>query len=130
MRRAPGAAWRICRWRRCAVVERAGEFYLLRFSGACRALEVLEQFGAMPLPPYIERPSDAEDEERYQTVYARAPGAVAAPTAGLHFDQAMLDALQRAASAAGLRHAARRRRHVPAGAQPRHRRPSDAPRMV
>jgi len=75
------------------IVERVGEMYRLQFSGACRALEVMEQFGAMPLPPYIERPSDAEDEARYQTVYARALGAVAAPTAGLHFDQAMIDRL-------------------------------------
>jgi S-adenosylmethionine:tRNA ribosyltransferase-isomerase len=48
----------------------------------------------MPLPPYIERQPDAADQERYQTVYAREPGAVAAPTAGLHFDQPLLDTLR------------------------------------
>jgi S-adenosylmethionine:tRNA ribosyltransferase-isomerase len=56
-------------------------------------LSVLDRLGEVPLPPYIERPAGVEDLERYQTVYARHPGAVAAPTAGLHFDQAMLDRL-------------------------------------
>ena len=56
-------------------------------------LALLERVGHMPLPPYIDRADDAADRERYQTVYAAAPGAVAAPTAGLHFDQAMLQAL-------------------------------------
>jgi S-adenosylmethionine:tRNA ribosyltransferase-isomerase len=55
---------------------------------------VLERHGQLPLPPYIDRAPDANDEARYQTVYARAPGAVATPTAGLHFDPAMLDRLQ------------------------------------
>jgi S-adenosylmethionine:tRNA ribosyltransferase-isomerase len=54
----------------------------------------LEQHGAVPLPPYITHAAEAIDETRYQTVYARAPGAVAAPTAGLHFDSAMLEALR------------------------------------
>ena len=53
-------------------------------------LAYFERHGSMPLPPYIERPADADDASRYQTVYAREPGAVAAPTAGLHFDAAML----------------------------------------
>jgi S-adenosylmethionine:tRNA ribosyltransferase-isomerase len=53
-------------------------------------LDYFEQHGAMPLPPYIERQSEDEDRSRYQTVYARAPGAVAAPTAGLHFDERTL----------------------------------------
>src|SRR5262245_42866951 len=55
---------------------------------------VLERFGAVPLPPYIEHPPDETDAERYQTVYARVPGAVAAPTAGLHFDAALLAAVE------------------------------------
>ena len=55
--------------------------------------KLLDQFGKTPLPPYIQRRADAHDLQRYQTVYARKPGAVAAPTAGLHFDQAMLDTL-------------------------------------
>jgi S-adenosylmethionine:tRNA ribosyltransferase-isomerase len=54
-------------------------------------LEYFEQHGSMPLPPYIERAAESEDQQRYQTVYARQVGAVAAPTAGLHFDAAMLE---------------------------------------
>ncbi len=57
-------------------------------------LEVLERLGHLPLPPYIQRTPEADDEARYQTVYANEPGAVAAPTAGLHFDVAMLDRLR------------------------------------
>ncbi len=57
------------------------------------ALPALEQFGALPLPPYITHAAEQTDEERYQTVYAQHPGAVAAPTAGLHFDQDLLDQL-------------------------------------
>ena len=56
-------------------------------------LELLEQYGHVPLPPYIQRADVDSDRERYQTVYATNPGAVAAPTAGLHFDDSMLDAL-------------------------------------
>ncbi|MFC6634974.1 tRNA preQ1(34) S-adenosylmethionine ribosyltransferase-isomerase QueA [Microbulbifer taiwanensis] len=58
------------------------------------ALPVLERLGHMPLPPYIDRPDEVSDRERYQTVYSREAGAVAAPTAGLHFDDEMLDALR------------------------------------
>lgn len=57
-------------------------------------LEVLEEVGHMPLPPYIDRPDEDADKERYQTVYNQNPGAVAAPTAGLHFDDALLAALK------------------------------------
>ncbi|GIU29766.1 tRNA preQ1(34) S-adenosylmethionine ribosyltransferase-isomerase QueA [Shewanella sp. MBTL60-007] len=57
-------------------------------------LEVLEEVGHMPLPPYIDRPDEDADKERYQTVYNQNPGAVAAPTAGLHFDDAILAALK------------------------------------
>src|SRR5262249_30148911 len=73
------------------VVGREGECYRLRFPG--EALELLERHGRVPLPPYITHAPETEDESRYQTVYARAPGAVAAPTAGLHFDEALLAAL-------------------------------------
>ena len=69
---------------RIDVVDREGEFYLLDFNAP--VAEYLDAHGDVPLPPYIERSPDAEDEDRYQTVYARVPGAVAAPTAGLHFD--------------------------------------------
>ncbi|MGH8851080.1 MAG: tRNA preQ1(34) S-adenosylmethionine ribosyltransferase-isomerase QueA [Casimicrobiaceae bacterium] len=76
------------------VCERDERFFLLRFDVPSTVEAYLEQHGAVPLPPYIARAPDAGDEERYQTVYARHPGAVAAPTAGLHFDQALLAALR------------------------------------
>lgn len=72
------------------VRQRDGEFYELVFAGDVPAMEILERFGHIPLPPYIARPDDMDDRERYQTVYARHRGAVAAPTAGLHFDQPIL----------------------------------------
>ncbi|MBY6064887.1 tRNA preQ1(34) S-adenosylmethionine ribosyltransferase-isomerase QueA [Pseudidiomarina sediminum] len=65
----------------------------LRFLTDAPVLGVLEQYGHMPLPPYIDRPDEASDRERYQTVYNKKPGAVAAPTAGLHFDDTILAAL-------------------------------------
>ena len=71
------------------VLGRRGELFELRFE-APDALAALERYGRIPLPPYIEREPEAADRERYQTVYARHPGAVAAPTAGLHFDEALL----------------------------------------
>ena len=74
---------------RIDVVDRDGEFYLLDFNAP--VAEYLDAHGDVPLPPYIERLSDARDEDRYQTVYAAVPGAVAAPTAGLHFDDDVLD---------------------------------------
>ena len=73
------------------VVERQENFFLLEFGD--EVWSVLDRLGEVPLPPYIERPAGIEDLARYQTIYARHPGAVAAPTAGLHFDQAMLDRL-------------------------------------
>ncbi|MHB8727784.1 MAG: tRNA preQ1(34) S-adenosylmethionine ribosyltransferase-isomerase QueA [Sulfuricaulis sp.] len=72
------------------VLDRVGEFYVLTFDGNTPVTEVLERIGHVPLPPYIERLDAADDRARYQTVYARHRGAVAAPTAGLHFDDAML----------------------------------------
>lgn len=72
------------------VVARQGEFYELEFEIGEPLLEVLERIGHIPLPPYINRPDAGDDRARYQTVFAQAPGAVAAPTAGLHFDAAML----------------------------------------
>lgn len=70
------------------------DFYTLRFEHECSVTELLERYGHLPLPPYISRSADKGDETRYQTVYARQPGAVAAPTAGLHFDENMLNALR------------------------------------
>ena len=78
---------------------RAGEFFELDF-GTLEVTAVLDRIGLLPLPPYIERPATGADAERYQTVFARAPGAVAAPTAGLHFDTDLLAALD----AAGIAH--------------------------
>jgi S-adenosylmethionine:tRNA ribosyltransferase-isomerase len=92
----PPRAGRQIRLARGGVVEvlgREGELYELLFLDG-PVLDVLEAWGEVPLPPYIEHVPQAEDEKRYQTVYARAPGAVAAPTAGLHFDAAILDALR------------------------------------
>ncbi len=79
---------------RARVLDRQGDLYRLAFDPAKTVLEWLEAHGEVPLPPYLERPAERDDDLRYQTVYARTPGAVAAPTAGLHFDQAMLDRLQ------------------------------------
>ena len=72
---------------------RAGEFFTLIFPAD--VFELIETYGRLPLPPYIDHAADAFDETRYQTVYAREPGAVAAPTAGLHFDQTLLDNLRK-----------------------------------
>ena len=74
------------------VVGREGEVYRLRFFGD--ALEQIERHGRLPLPPYIERTPESADETRYQTVFARERGSVAAPTAGLHFDHALLAELR------------------------------------
>ena len=76
-----------------AIEGRDGELYRVRFAEQIH--RVLERFGAVPLPPYIRHAPQAQDAERYQTVYAAAPGAVAAPTAGLHFDRPMLKKLER-----------------------------------
>lgn len=81
------------------VGSRVGEFFELDF-GVLDVTAVLDRIGLLPLPPYIERPATGADAERYQTVFARAPGAVAAPTAGLHFDTDLLAAL----TAAGIAH--------------------------
>lgn len=72
--------------------ERAGDLFVLRFSQP--VLTVLDEIGHMPLPPYINRTDTEEDKSRYQTVYAQELGAVAAPTAGLHFDQQLLESIQ------------------------------------
>ncbi len=76
------------------VVGRVGEFYHLLFPRHAMAVELLERHGRLPLPPYIERSAGDSDEARYQTVFARAHGSVAAPTAGLHFDPQLLTALE------------------------------------
>ncbi len=78
------------------VVGRRDDLFELDFSGETPVAELLERHGRMPLPPYITHEPDEEDERRYQTVYARRPGAVAAPTAGLHFDETLLRRLDEA----------------------------------
>jgi S-adenosylmethionine:tRNA ribosyltransferase-isomerase len=89
----PGAVLKIAGLVPVRVLERRGEFYVLEFDDQDNVIEILERVGSVPLPPYITRQASLEDATRYQTVYANAPGAVAAPTAGLHFDRALLDAL-------------------------------------
>lgn len=81
------------------VIARHDDLFELRFLNAASApdlsvLDLLEQYGALPLPPYITHTATSEDEERYQTVFSKHLGAVAAPTAGLHFDAAMLASLK------------------------------------
>ncbi|MDO6693982.1 tRNA preQ1(34) S-adenosylmethionine ribosyltransferase-isomerase QueA [Aliiglaciecola sp. 3_MG-2023] len=76
------------------MVTRHDQLFELRVVNDEPVLSLLEKFGHMPLPPYIDRPDEDSDKERYQTVYSEKPGAVAAPTAGLHFDEATLEALQ------------------------------------
>lgn len=73
---------------------RTGALFHLESKMGEPVLELLERIGHMPLPPYVDRPDESADRERYQTVYAREAGAVAAPTAGLHFDQAVLESLK------------------------------------
>jgi len=77
------------------VLSREHDFYTLQFEHEGAAIELLERYGNLPLPPYISRPVEESDEQRYQTVYATRPGAVAAPTAGLHFDEPMLELLRK-----------------------------------
>jgi len=88
----PGSKIRLADAFDVVVGERAGEFFTLHFPSDI--FELLETYGRLPLPPYIEHDADDFDEHRYQTVYSRVPGAVAAPTAGLHFDQALLQRCQ------------------------------------
>ena len=74
------------------VIERRGPFYRLRFAGP--VVDLLDALGHMPLPPYIRRADAPADRERYQTLFAREPGSVAAPTAGLHFDAPLVARLR------------------------------------
>jgi S-adenosylmethionine:tRNA ribosyltransferase-isomerase len=108
---------------RVKVAGRVEDLYRVRFEEDVEA--VLERCGAVPLPPYIRHAPGAEDAERYQTVYARHPGAVAAPTAGLHFDRPLLERIE----ARGAR-IARLTLHVGAGTfQPVRSEDIDAHRM-
>ncbi|MGZ8257649.1 MAG: tRNA preQ1(34) S-adenosylmethionine ribosyltransferase-isomerase QueA [Methylotenera sp.] len=76
------------------VTARHEDLFELQFLSETSVLDLLEQYGALPLPPYITHEATSEDEERYQTVFSKCLGAVAAPTAGLHFNDVMLDKLK------------------------------------
>ena len=89
---APGTKLRLADAFEVTVGERSGEFFILHFPSD--AIELIDRYGQLPLPPYIQHTADEVDAQRYQTVYAKHPGAVAAPTAGLHFDDAFLKRLQ------------------------------------
>ena len=88
----PGTKMRLADAFEVTAGERAGEFFTLTFEGD--VFDLIEAHGRLPLPPYIEHDADEFDENRYQTVYSKEPGAVAAPTAGLHFDEALLAKLK------------------------------------
>ena len=88
----PGVKIRLADAFDVTVGERAGEFYTLHFDAD--VFDLIEQYGRLPLPPYIEHAPGEVDETRYQTVFNKVPGAVAAPTAGLHFDEALLERLR------------------------------------
>ncbi len=90
----PGSRLRLEGKLEIEVVARQGAFFLLRFPGPEDLVTLLERHGKLPLPPYIQRLADDADESRYQTVYARERGSVAAPTAGLHFDEPLLAGLR------------------------------------
>ncbi|WP_163835125.1 tRNA preQ1(34) S-adenosylmethionine ribosyltransferase-isomerase QueA [Spartinivicinus ruber] len=77
------------------MLERVDSLFRLQFPGTQTVLDVLDVIGHMPLPPYMKRDDELADRERYQTVYNSKPGAVAAPTAGLHFDQAIISQLEK-----------------------------------
>ena len=79
---------------KATMVARHGALFELKFHGEKSVLAILDDIGHMPLPPYIDRPDENSDRERYQTVYNEKPGAVAAPTAGLHFDDALLEQIK------------------------------------
>ena len=85
----PGGRLLLAQDAEATVLGREGDLFSLQFS--TDVMPFLDANGEVPLPPYLSRAADNEDIERYQTVYAKDPGAVAAPTAGLHFDDAMLD---------------------------------------
>ena len=90
----PGSRLTLANAFEAEVIARQEDLFLLHINSETPILDLLEKHGAMPLPPYISHAPDSMDEERYQTVYACNPGAVAAPTAGLHFDADMLESLQ------------------------------------
>ena len=89
----PGTLIKLDKGFQCLVQGRVDDLFLLEFDDF-KVLELLEQIGHIPLPPYITRADDESDLTRYQTVFAKESGAVAAPTAGLHFDLAMMNKIK------------------------------------
>lgn len=90
----PGTVLKLENYIELEMVQRRDQLFELRVLNDQPILALLEAYGHMPLPPYIDRPDEDSDKERYQTVYSEKPGAVAAPTAGLHFDDEILAALK------------------------------------
>jgi len=90
----PGTRMRLADAFEVEVIGREGDFFHLRFPADRSVVDYAEHYGALPLPPYIDRAAAAADETRYQTVFAEHPGSVAAPTAGLHFDEALLERIR------------------------------------
>ena len=90
----PGCALLLGSYVKATMVQRQGPLFEIKVDSQETVLQILDKIGHMPLPPYIDRPDEDADKERYQTVYNKKPGAVAAPTAGLHFDQAVLDKIK------------------------------------
>lgn len=90
----PGTELRLAQAFNVRVLSRHDDLFECEFPAGKTALEYLEEYGHLPLPPYIDRCDEETDAERYQTVYAKHKGAVAAPTAGLHFDTALLAAIK------------------------------------
>ena len=90
----PGCKLRLENSVDAVMVKRQGPLFEIHIDNELSVLEVLENIGHMPLPPYIDRPDEDADKERYQTVYNKNPGAVAAPTAGLHFDENILQKIK------------------------------------
>jgi S-adenosylmethionine:tRNA ribosyltransferase-isomerase len=90
----PGTLFKLEEYIDAEMLTRHDTLFELRFNHKESVLELLERYGHMPLPPYIDRADEQTDKERYQTVYNEKPGAVAAPTAGLHFDDEILQQLK------------------------------------
>jgi len=90
----PGCKLRLENSVDAVMVQRQGPLFEIHIDNEQSVLQVLENIGHMPLPPYIDRPDEDADKERYQTVYNKNPGAVAAPTAGLHFDENILEKIK------------------------------------
>ena len=90
----PGARLIFANAFKAEVEARQDDLFLLRIDSPRRVLDLLDEYGSLPLPPYITHTADEFDDERYQTVFAKDPGAVAAPTAGLHFDDDVIKRLE------------------------------------